>query len=204
MVEDFKNKKEIKKIKKIYMQQNPEQEENIALNIVMYSIDNLISLIKAHSQIKNDWEYKIKPERIKSLKERKNYLLSEIKYSTNQLQQEKATITPAFLKTIDEDSPQGLYFYTSVKNWVEKSYKNIERMQSELNKVNSELLKISNDNNIFLIDETGKLINKNFNFSKAYGDILNLLQANLSIQLTKQKIKNLIEEDNEEEDDDEL
>ncbi|CAT05200.1 putative phage terminase, small subunit, P27 family [Mesomycoplasma conjunctivae] len=198
LFKQFKNKKEIQKILKNIEEENankPFKADDFI--IFLFSMDDLIQKIKAQELIFKQWTQKIKPNKIKQLKKDIDFYNAHIKRLEQSIDKNKQLMENIYSKNKKGDAiktPELNAFNTMI----DRDYKSLVKTREDYNRAKKELLEISATNLVYSIDDKGILKKQDIDLNQHYNQIINMLAQLGLTPLSRQKLKESIIEEQEE------
>ncbi|WLP85293.1 hypothetical protein [Mycoplasma seminis] len=200
----MKNIKQITKLKKELEQNGQIQWDDLSNFLMLGVIDEKISNINNINALNEYFIKEIKPKRLNSIKKLIKDKKQQIKTLEHRLESEKKLVTPSFIENLTPDKVSEVIFYDNNKKWIEKSIKLINQINTQIKEHEKELYILENSNEGYILDEQGKIISRNNELENSYKTIIEHIQANLSLQLTSEKLKSILAKSNEDEEDDDF
>ncbi|WGI36490.1 hypothetical protein [Mesomycoplasma lagogenitalium] len=191
----FKNIDEVEKLKSELnkIADNHLNYEDFTVQLTLSAIDNILTKLKELENLVSQWKNKIKPSRLKVLKNELNYLHNQIEESKEKIEKNNEMLNLPILADISPESPTNLYyFYTNINNLTIAYMKILDKLYKRFEQVSSEYENLKNDNNFYIFDEKGKLIDKKIDLDSYYEKIQLHIRANLQVQISKEQLKKII------------
>ncbi|TDV23497.1 hypothetical protein BCF59_0486 [Mycoplasmopsis mustelae] len=184
---------------------NPDIDFNgVIAELTLSAIESLFDKLASLLSLQQQWEQKIKPERVSKYNHEIQTLTESINRIKKQLSIEQK-IQNEKLKQFKESSPniEDALLYSHIKRWTDSGFRTLLSLQKRLDKLQDELWKLNHSTNFYSIASDGSLIDKSNETNKIFENIQNHLQGNFYTSIAREKLKKLISQ-SQGEDDDEL
>ncbi|MCE6061899.1 hypothetical protein J8A71_03265 [Mycoplasmopsis agalactiae] len=193
------NKEVIENLKNELLKINQSIDFNsVTIQLTLNTIDSLFTRLYKAKKMETLWSKKIKPQKLQILNSEINYLKKQIDKETKELERESIFLQDLELSSNSEQS--NLYMYDMAKRWNTSSIKNLDKLYRRYADLSETYLTLQNDNSIFTFDYKGNIVSKNTEYQDILDKILLNIRANIDSNITIEKLKRIVLNDDEESD----